>query len=91
MKGESTKFSNEVAGDALAILHPATEVEEKSDRFKYPLYLYLAPFLAASRSLFLLLLHKTDSKNQSEQERAPKKRETTQGYRDSNWYLCPRI
>ena len=79
VKGESTKFSNEVkAGDALGILHPATEVEEiKIVRFVLN-DSHLSVSSAFSSSITESVPYfciRQDSKNQSEQERAVLRKE----------------
>ena len=74
VKGESTKFSNEVkAGDALGVLHPATEVEEiKIVRFVLN-DSHLSISSAFSSSITDSIPYfciRQDSKYQSEQEKA---------------------
>ena len=74
VKGEGTKFSNEVkAGDALGVLHPATEVEEiKIVRFVLN-DSHLSVSSAFSSSITDSIPYfciRQDSKYQSEQEKA---------------------
>ena len=79
VKGEGTKFSNEVkAGDALGVLHPATEVEEiKIVRFVLN-DSHLSISSAFSSSITDSIPYfciRQDSKYQSEQERAVLRKE----------------